>query len=77
MRPSSPDRTRYIGQLKLFLMMTLLLRLSDAHAYVDPGTGMLLVQGLIAAIVAVATFIRNPWAAIKNKWKRWRSKSDA
>ncbi|MCL2075680.1 MAG: hypothetical protein FWH15_04435 [Betaproteobacteria bacterium] len=30
-----------------------------AHAYIDPGTGSLLIQGLIAAFVSVMVFWRN------------------
>lgn len=41
-----------------------------AHAYVDPGTGMLLWQGLIAAIGAVLVFMRNPWQALKRLFER-------
>jgi len=30
-----------------------------AHAYIDPGTGSLLLQGLIAALASVLIFWRN------------------
>jgi len=32
---------------------------SVAHAYIDPGTGSLLLQGIIAAFVSVLVFWRN------------------
>ena len=47
---------------------------SSASAYVDPGSGMLLWQGLIAAIGAVLVFFRNPLAVIKAWIKRLRGK---
>lgn len=33
---------------------------SIAYAYIDPGAGMLLIQGLIAAAGGVLVFLRNP-----------------
>ena len=47
---------------------------ATAFAYVDPGSGMLLWQGLIAAIGAVLVFVRNPWQTIKNFVQRLRGK---
>jgi uncharacterized membrane protein YhaH (DUF805 family) len=42
----------------------------QAHAYVDPGTGMLLIQGLIALIGGVIVFVRNPVATVKRWMER-------
>ena len=47
---------------------------ATAYAYVDPGSGMLLWQGLIAAIGAVLVFVRNPWETIKRLVQRLRGK---
>ncbi len=50
-----------------FTLLTLMLTLSlDAAAYLDPGTGSLILQGLIAGI-AVAGF------TIKTYWYKLRS----
>ena len=38
---------------------------SPAAAYVDPGTGSFLVQGIIAAIVGVGVAVRMFWGRIK------------
>lgn len=46
----------------------------SALAYVDPGSGMLLWQGLLAAIGGVLVFVRNPWQAIKNLLRRLRGR---
>lgn len=43
---------------------------ATAHAYIDPGSGMLLWQGLIAAVGAVLVFVRSPWQAIKRLVER-------
>ncbi len=52
------------------LLLAVLCQPATAHAYVDPGTGMLLWQGLIAAVGAVLVFMRNPWQAIKRLFER-------
>jgi len=40
-----------------------------AHAYIDPGTGSLLLQGLIAAFVSVMVFWRNLRMSIMNLFR--------
>jgi hypothetical protein len=37
----------------------------NSYAYVDPGTGAFLVQSLIALVVSVAFYLRNPAQIIK------------
>lgn len=54
----------------LLLLCAVLTLPATAHAYVDPGTGMLLWQGLIAAVGAVLVFMRNPWQALKRLFAR-------
>lgn len=36
-----------------------------AHAYLDPGTGSALIQGVIAAIAAVGVTLKLYWHRIK------------
>ncbi len=40
---------------------------TPAFAYIDPGAGMVVWQGLLALIGAVAVFARRPWQALR----RW------
>ena len=47
---------------------------SDAFAYIDPGSGMLVWQGVIAAIGAVLIFVRNPIQTIKGWIERLKRK---
>lgn len=47
---------------------------APAFGYIDPGSGMLLWQGLIAAVGAVLVFIRNPWETLKRLIARLRRK---
>jgi hypothetical protein len=56
-----------------FILFGLILH-SNAQAYVDPGSGMLIWQGLVAFIGAVLIFFRNPIQAIKSWIDRIRRK---
>ena len=47
--------------------------MAPAQAYIDGGSAHLLVQGLIAAVVGVLYYVKNPreiWKAIRRRWKR-------
>jgi hypothetical protein len=44
-------------------------------AYLDPGTGSLIIQSLIGAIAGIAVFGRRILASIKLKFKRDQPKS--
>lgn len=57
----------------LTLLMLLALPLS-AFAYVDPGSGMLIWQGVLAALGAVIVAVRKPREIIKRVWRRLRGK---
>jgi len=55
-------------------LLAIVLSPGMAFAYVDPGSGMMLLQGLIALIGAVIAFVRNPIATIKRLIERIRRK---
>lgn len=38
---------------------------ADAFAYIDPGTGSFIIQGVIAAVVAVGFAVKLYWRKIK------------
>jgi hypothetical protein len=57
--------------------LLLLLHVGSADAYIDPGSGMLVIQGLIAAVAGVVAFMKSPIAAIRRLWRRWTRKDDA
>lgn len=48
---------------------------STAHAYIDPGSGMLMLQGLIAAIGACIAFVKDPIGKVKAFFSRFKSKN--
>ena len=55
-------------RLTSFALMSfaaLLMATRDAHAYLDPGTGSLLLQGLIAGIAAASVVLGGYWSRVK------------
>lgn len=46
-----------------------LLLSKEAHAYLDPGSASLWVQGIVAAVAAAAATARIWWGYIKSKFK--------
>lgn len=45
---------------------------SEAFAYLDPGTGSLIVQSVIAAIAAAGFTLRLYWGRVRSLFKRSR-----
>ena len=43
---------------------------STAHAYLDAGTGSLIVQALLGGVVGVATVAKLYWGRIRGFWSR-------
>ncbi len=53
--------------LKNFLfILTLLLPSTNAYAYLDPGTGSLILQAILGAIAAIGAYITLYWRKFKN-----------
>ena len=50
-----------IRNLLIVNFIYLFLTVSSAHAYLDPGTGSVIIQGLIAALAVGAVFIKIYW----------------
>lgn len=55
-------------------VLALVLSPATAFAYVDPGSGMLIWQGLLAVVGAVIVFVRNPLDSVKRLLSRFRRK---
>lgn len=47
-----------------------------AHAYIDPGTGSALIQGLIAGVAAIGITARLYWHRIAEFIRRFRKRND-
>lgn len=45
----------------------------DVHAYLDPGTGSMVFQAVVAGIAAAAYAVRSYWSSIRT----WFGRSDA
>jgi hypothetical protein len=43
---------------------------TTAHAYLDPGTGSIILQGLIAGVIGTAALARMYWARLKMLLRR-------
>ena len=59
--------------LPLFLL--LLLYPLDAFAYLDPGTGSVLLQVLLAMVAGVAVVVRIFWGSVLRFWALIRGRS--
>ena len=55
---------------KVLGLLVLLFVPVPAFAYLDPGTGSLLVQGLIAAVAGGLMFVRGKWLFLKDLFGR-------
>jgi len=52
--------------MRLIQFFTLVaISIQSSHAYLDPGTGSILIQSLIAATAAAAIVIKTYWYRIK------------
>lgn len=56
----------YVSNLKLLcLIVGLISYTSPAYAYLDPGTGSMLLQGLIAGLALIMSFLTIYWQKVK------------
>ena len=63
--------TRLWAFIAILLMFT-----EPAHAYLDPGTGSIILQGLIAAVAGAMVTARLYWGRIKSIFSRKTEKND-
>jgi hypothetical protein len=47
-----------------------------AHAYLDPATGSILLQGLLAGVAGLMVVLRLHWARVKSFFRRFRHGTD-
>ena len=50
---------------RTFLACLLVAAVQDAHAYLDPGTGSLLIQVLIAGFLGASFYVAMSWKKLK------------
>ena len=61
------------AQLVVLVGLVSLLGATDAHAYLDPGTGSMIIQILIASFIGAAVFLRRFWTRIAEFFNRYRN----
>lgn len=54
----------------LLALVVLLISAQDAYAYLDPGTGSMILQGLIGGIAGGLFAIRVYWGKLKSRFGR-------
>ena len=54
----------YVPLFSIFLLFSGTL-ISDAYAYIDPGSGSIVIQALIGALVGVGITLKVYWAKIR------------
>ncbi|HIF02591.1 MAG TPA: hypothetical protein EYQ84_04480 [Nitrospinaceae bacterium] len=57
----------------MFITLSVLFVPGKAWAYLDPGTGSMILQGLIAGLMGALFTIKIYWARIKNFFSRSKS----
>ena len=63
-----------IGMLMLFSIPSLFI--SEAYAYLDPGTGTIFIQVILGAIVGVGITLKIYWYKVKEKILQMRKKNE-
>jgi hypothetical protein len=56
--------------IKLIVLLTCFYSI-PAYAYIDPGTNLFLLQGLLAILGGLIAFIKNPIEKIKYFFSNW------
>lgn len=59
------------------VFFVLLTFVTSASAYVDPGSTLLLIQGLLALIGGIVVFVKNPIATIKSWIAKFKDRNRA
>ena len=57
-------------KLFIFYILFFCLTYSRAYAYLDPGTGSMILQVIVAGIATVGVIVASYWAKLKNLFKK-------
>ena len=55
-----------------FLLLYFLIFNTNAYAYLDPGLGSIILQGIVAALAATSLTIKIYWQKIKQFFKKFK-----
>jgi hypothetical protein len=62
--------------LKVAVLATpAMLWVEPAHAYLDPTTGSIILQGLIAGVAGITVVLRLYWGRFKTFFRNWTRKA--
>ncbi len=61
--------------MRIFALAILISFAGNCYAYVDPGTGVFVAQSIIALVVSVMFYLRNPSQIIRLIKEKFRKKS--
>ena len=57
-----------------FIIFPILIFSKSAHAYLDPGLGSIIIQGIIASVAATSLTIKIYWQKIKDFFQKNKKK---
>ena len=61
--------------MKKIIILTYFFLSTEAHAYLDPGTGSIIIQAILGGIAAFFTTIAVYWEKVKNFLKKYTKKN--
>jgi hypothetical protein len=70
---TSNRSTASIARWRLGILVAVLLGARDAHAYLDPSTGSMILQGIIGGMMAGLFIVRRQWTQLKGWFSRRRA----
>ncbi len=57
---------RDLGTISFYGVVLYLLFTADGYSYIDPGSGSIVIQVLIASLLGLLTMLRIYWAKVKS-----------
>lgn len=64
-----PERQGALGAVALMIAATAIIA-EPAHAYLDAGTGSMIIQGIVAVCIGASLALRTYWRRIRNLFRR-------
>jgi hypothetical protein len=68
-----PVTPKFARRQRIFALVgacTLVLWSMPAYAYLDPATGSVILQGILAGVAGLMVVLRMYWARVKRFWRR-------
>jgi len=63
-----------VGKTIFYMALLMLVPVSEAHAYLDMGTGSYIIQGLLAGLFAGVYAVKAYWLRIRIFFSKWFGK---